>query len=169
MLVRRVIDSPLGSIGLLATDKGLCRLDFDPDRWLNESCLRRFHPDCEISDGESDVLDRAECWLGSYFERKRPDPHDVALDLHGTEFERKVWAELLKIPEGRTETYGTLAQRLGMPKGARAVGGATGRNPICILVPCHRLIGANGQLTGFASGLERKRWLLHHEGALLFN
>lgn len=83
----------------------------------------------------------------------------------GTEFQRRVWAALRAIPAGTTESYGALAARIGMPKAVRAVGLANGANPIAIVVPCHRVIGANGSLTGFGGGLERKRWLLAHEGA----
>lgn len=164
----RLVGSPLGPLGLLATEKGLCRLDFDPPERLSQTDLQRFGAASAGTDGPSEILDRAERWLGLYFDRQQPDPGDVPLDLQGTDFERRVWSALLEIPAGRTDTYGALARRLALPNGARAVGAAAGRNPVGILVPCHRLIGANGQLTGYAGGLERKRWLLHHEGALLF-
>jgi methylated-DNA-[protein]-cysteine S-methyltransferase len=87
--------------------------------------------------------------------------------MAGTEFEQRVWGLLREIPFGATLSYGDLARRLGTPKDARAVGAANGKNPIPIIVPCHRVIGSNGDLTGFGGGLETKRWLLVHEGALL--
>ncbi len=88
----------------------------------------------------------------------------LSLDLRGTELQRTVWAELCRCPYGRTTTYGELARRVGRPGAARAVAGAVGRNPVAIVVPCHRVIGADGRLTGYAGGLQRKRWLLAHEG-----
>lgn len=89
---------------------------------------------------------------------------DLPLAPSGTEFQRKVWQALLDIPFGRTESYGALARRIGAPKASRAVGLANGRNPIAVIIPCHRVIGANGSLTGYGGGIERKRWLLTHEG-----
>jgi methylated-DNA-[protein]-cysteine S-methyltransferase len=92
---------------------------------------------------------------------------DVPLTPHGTEFQRKVWAELLTIPYGHTVSYGEIATTLGNPLSSRAVGLANGRNPISVIVPCHRVIGADGSLTGYGGGLPRKRWLLDHERATL--
>jgi methylated-DNA-[protein]-cysteine S-methyltransferase len=91
---------------------------------------------------------------------------DLPLALHGTEFQRRVWQELLNIPYGQTVSYGELACRLGQPKASRAVGLANGRNPISIVVPCHRVVGSNGTLTGYGGGLPRKRWLLDHESGV---
>ncbi len=104
--------------------------------------------------------------LLEYFERKR-EHFDLPLAPRGTPFQQRVWAALLEIPCGVTISYGELATRLGDPKASRAVGLANGRNPISIIVPCHRVIGANGNLTGYGGGLDRKEWLLRHEGALL--
>ena len=103
--------------------------------------------------------------LGEYFRGERPS-FGVALDLRGTEFQHQVWDELARIPRGETRTYGELARAVERPSAARAVGAATGRNPAPVIVPCHRVVGANGALTGFAGGLEAKRALLAHEGAL---
>ena len=103
--------------------------------------------------------------LKEYFEGRRTR-FDVEISpTIGTDFDRKVWAELLKIPTGETVTYGEIARRIGYPGAARAVGGAVGRNPIPIVVPCHRVVGADHTLTGFGLGLWRKRWLLAHEGS----
>jgi methylated-DNA-[protein]-cysteine S-methyltransferase len=101
--------------------------------------------------------------LKEYFEGARRE-FDLPLHFEGTPFQRRVWNELTQIPYGETWSYGQLASRIGNPGASRAVGLANGRNPICILVPCHRVIGADGSLTGYGGGLERKRWLLAHEG-----
>lgn len=100
--------------------------------------------------------------LDGYFEGKRTR-FEVRLALGGSQFESKVWSELMRIPYGTTLSYGQIAQQIGHPGAARPVGSAIGRNPISIIVPCHRVIGANGKLTGYAWGVERKAWLLHHE------
>lgn len=104
--------------------------------------------------------------LAAYFAGKL-QRFDVALSPTGTEFQKRAWKELRKIPFGETISYGEQARRLGKPKASRAVGGANGQNPISIIVPCHRVIGANGTLTGFGGGLDRKQWLLEHEAGVL--
>jgi len=104
--------------------------------------------------------------LHEYFDRRRT-VFDLPLAPVGTPFQQRVWTALLDIPHGVTISYGELATRLGDPKASRAVGLANGRNPISIVIPCHRVIGANGNLTGYGGGLDRKEWLLRHEGALL--
>ena len=109
----------------------------------------------------------AKRWLEAYWAGRDPSPHEVTLDLHGTLFQRAVWQALLGIPLGRTKTYGEIAAQVGHGAVARATGTAVGRNPVSILVPCHRVIGANGSLTGYAGGLPRKEKLLQHEGVLL--
>jgi methylated-DNA-[protein]-cysteine S-methyltransferase len=112
------------------------------------------------------AAERVVTQLGEYFARTR-EVFDLPLAPEGTEFQRRVWAELTRIPFGRTWTYGQLAERLGGATLTRAVGRANGANPIAIVVPCHRVIGANGDLVGYAGGLPMKRALLRHEGALL--
>jgi len=119
-----------------------------------------------VTAGDNPILQLARRQLDEYFAGTRTS-FDLPLDAEGTAFERRVWDLLRVIPYGTTTSYGELARRLGEPKDARAVGAANGKNPIPIVVPCHRVIGANGDLTGFGGGLERKRWLLEHEGALL--
>jgi methylated-DNA-[protein]-cysteine S-methyltransferase len=94
---------------------------------------------------------------------------DVPVEPGGTDFQRRVWAEVRRIPPGATRAYGEVAASLGRPSASRAVGLANGRNPVCLIIPCHRVIGAGGELTGYAGGLERKRWLLAHEGSLNLN
>ena len=114
--------------------------------------------------GSDPLVDEAERQLRAYFTDRR-FAFDIPLAPRGTEFQKKVWRALLEVKPGRTTSYGALADKLG--SSARAVGAANGQNPIAIVVPCHRVIGANGDLTGYGGGIERKRWLLLHEGALL--
>jgi len=104
--------------------------------------------------------------LKAYF-AKKTTTFDIKLDLQGTDFQKKVWDELQKIPYGSMVTYGTVAQRIGNPKASRAIGSANNRNPVAIVVPCHRVVGAKGHLVGYAGGLEMKAFLLQLEGALL--
>ena len=118
-------------------------------------------------EGRSPVLAEATCQLGAYFDGDLV-AFDLPLELHGTEFQRGCWLALATIPYGQTVSYGEQARRLGLgPDAARAVGAANGRNPLPIVLPCHRVIGADGSLTGFGGGLPVKRFLLEHEGALL--
>jgi methylated-DNA-[protein]-cysteine S-methyltransferase len=148
-----VVDSPIGPLGLVASDTGLRAVRFDG---------RRTRPD-----GASRVLADAARQLAAYFDGEL-ELFDLPLDLHGTEFQRRCWLALATIPYGRTVSYGEQARRLGLgPDAARAVGAANGRNPLPIVLPCHRVIGADGSLTGFGGGLPTKRFLLEHEGALL--
>lgn len=145
--------SPVGTLTLVAHDKGLVAVLWpkdDPKR-VKLPVLTR--------DANHAVLRKAERELTEYFAgtRKR---FTVALDFAGTEFQKAVWKALLEIPFGETRSYGDIARRLGKPKAVRAVGAANGRNPISIIAPCHRVIGANGALTGFAGGLKAKAALL---------
>jgi methylated-DNA-[protein]-cysteine S-methyltransferase len=114
------------------------------------------------------AFDATRAWLGAYFAGERPSPHGLALSPAGTPFQLAVWQALLQIPYGQTVTYGWVAERVGemrgKPTSARAVGGAVGANPICIIAPCHRVVGASGSLTGFGGGMEAKVALLAHEG-----
>ena len=144
------VETPLGRMTLVASDDGLRELRLRGE--AGEGAATKKHP----------VLDQARRELAEYFAKKRRD-FDVPLDAAGTDFQRKVWRALVKIPFGRTESYGGLAKKLGQPTASRAVGLANGQNPIAIIVPCHRVIGADGSLTGYAGGLDRKRWLLAHE------
>ena len=110
------------------------------------------------------IFREAQDWLDAYFRGGRPDPRDLPLAPPGTDFQKAVWAELLEIPYGESRTYGEMARALGIPRGAQAVGQAVGRNPIAIIIPCHRILGVGGKLTGYAWGLDKKKWLLCHEG-----
>jgi len=149
--------SPVGELKLVAADEGLAAIlweNDDPQRVrLNIVAEHKTHP----------VLVATERQLNEYFAGKR-SAFDLQLDFAGTEFQRKVWAALLTIPVGETRSYGQIAEQIGSPKAVRAVGAANGRNPISIVAPCHRVIGSNGKLTGFAGGLEAKARLLGLEG-----
>ena len=150
-------DSPVGPLTLIADEHALTGLHFTGyDHGLGPG--RR--------DPEAPVLAAAAAQLDEYFAAERRD-FDLALDLAGTDFQRAVWDELVRIPYGETVSYGEIARRLGRPERVRAVGAANGRNPVAIVVPCHRVIGADGSLVGYGGGLDRKRTLLEHEGALL--
>jgi methylated-DNA-[protein]-cysteine S-methyltransferase len=148
-----VIDSPIGPLGLVASDTGLEAVLFDGSRIRPE--------------GSSRVLVEAARQLDAYFASELVE-FDLPLELHGTAFNERCWLALASIPYGQTVSYGEQARRLGLgPDAARAVGAANGRNPLPLVLPCHRVIGADGSLTGFGGGLETKRYLLELEGALL--
>jgi methylated-DNA-[protein]-cysteine S-methyltransferase len=156
--VHTVIDSPTGPLTLVADDGVLSGLYMDRQR----------HRPHQETFGEPDDRPFAEVTeqLADYFAGTRRE-FDVPLALHGTEFQRTVWQALGTIPYGETLTYGQLADRIGRPTASRAVGLANGKNPVSIIVPCHRVIGSTGDLTGYGGGLDRKRQLLALENGLL--
>ena len=154
----RIIGSPVGDLVLFATRKGLAALFFG-HRVEDKSSLPG-------DDTENEHLNAAEAQLGEYFAGKRKD-FRVSLDVRGTRFQESVWEQLGQIPFGRTCSYGDIARRMENPGAVRAVGLANGSNPVSIIVPCHRVIGADGSLTGFGGGLDIKQKLLVHEGVLL--
>jgi methylated-DNA-[protein]-cysteine S-methyltransferase len=150
--------SPLGDILLAATAQGLFGLWFDGQKHMPD--MR----DWQI--GHNAVIDRAQQQMQQYFAKQR-STFDLPLDLSvGTAFQQAVWQALLAIPCGQHSSYGAIAQRIRNPKAVRAVGAAVGRNPISVIVPCHRVLGASGDLTGYAGGLERKTALMELEGVL---
>ena len=158
-------DTPIGSLLVGVSERGLCRVHFDPDpeRELDD-LARRFGPRVLRS---PKAVDRAKIELDEYFSGRRHG-FDIELDLRGTpDFYQRVLAELADVPYGTTTTYGALAAQVGAPKAARAIGTVMNRNPVPIVLPCHRVVGANGSLTGYGGGLPRKEWLLRLEGALL--
>jgi methylated-DNA-[protein]-cysteine S-methyltransferase len=158
-------DSPIGTLLLAATPAGLCRVSFDPEpeREL-DSLARAFGTRVLRSPRPLDATRRE---LDEYFDGRRRT-FDLPVDLRPVpEFQRSVLMELERVPFGHVETYGGLAARIGRPRAARAVGGALNRNPVPIVVPCHRVIGSTGSLVGYGGGLERKERLLTLEGALL--
>jgi len=158
------IATPLGPMRALATTEGLAGLLFDSDK---------YHPGPTDAphDPDNPHLRAARRWLADYWAGREPGQdlaaRGLTLDLHGTLFQRAVWRELLAIPFGRTCSYGEVAAKVGHGAMPRATGSAVGRNPVALIVPCHRVIGADGSLTGYASGLPRKERLLQHEGVLL--
>jgi methylated-DNA-[protein]-cysteine S-methyltransferase len=158
-----VSDSPVGPILLAVSEHGLCRISYDPEPDL-ESLARRHGVRVLRS---AKPLDPVRRELDEYFEGKRR-AFDLRLDVSTiTGFNRDVLDALARVPYGELTTYGTLAQQVGRPNAARAVGGFINRNPIPIVLPCHRVVGAGGKLVGYAGGLERKEHLLRLEGALL--
>jgi len=158
-------DSPVGKLLVATSERGLCRISFDPEPereldWLS----RAFGARVLRSAGPIDPVRRE---LDEYFEGGRRE-FDLPVDLTPLpDFQRDVLVELIRVPYGHVDTYGGLARKIGKPRAARAVGGALNRNPIPIVVPCHRIVGASGSLTGYGGGLERKQALLGLEGALL--
>lgn len=149
-MITRHMDSPLGRITLLARDGALTGIYLPAQP----------HPDGEP--GHEPVLAEAIRQLAEYFERRRTT-FDLPIAVDGTPFQRAVWGELARIPYGETRAYSDLALALDRPRAARAVGTANGQNPISIVVPCHRVLGRDGRLHGYAGGEDAKRWLLAHE------
>lgn len=165
-LYKTELTTPIGEMIALASDEALCALEFsNPGRMTRlDVRLRRWFAPYDIDECRNDILGRTGDWLAAYFDRE--PPADPPLDMRGAAFELRVWAALRTIPRGRTASYGDIAKQVGSPGASRAVGMANGANPIALIVPCHRVIGSNGTLTGYGGGLERKAWLLNHERAL---
>lgn len=156
-IVQARYQSPLGAMIVAATARGLAGVWFEGQRHMPDRSSWPLQP-------EHPVLRRAQAQLSEYFSGTRSS-FDLPLDLQGgTAFQRSVWDALLAIPRGDTTSYLMLSRRIGQPAAVRAVGAAVGRNPVSIVVPCHRVIGADGSLTGYAGGLERKTALLRLEG-----
>ncbi|MNR79284.1 Methylated-DNA--protein-cysteine methyltransferase [compost metagenome] len=152
--------SPVGMLLLAATEQGLCGIYFEEHKHFKGKDGWQVAP---AQSAAATYLHDTARQLDEYFAGQRTE-FDVRLDMRGTEFQRSVWQELTAIPFGASVSYGQHAQRLGNPKALRAVGSAIGKNPVSIIVPCHRVIGASGAVTGYAGGLERKRFLLALEG-----
>lgn len=154
-----VIPSPVGELTVAAGDAGLSGVYFENHQ----------HPPKDQADWSRDDgarFDETRSWFSAYFEGKALPPLP-AFDLkRGTGFQQRVWKALTGIPSGETSSYQDIANRVDSPRGVRAVGAAIGKNPLSIIIPCHRVLGSNGKLTGFAGGLERKQWLLVHEGVI---
>jgi methylated-DNA-[protein]-cysteine S-methyltransferase len=154
------LESPVGPLTLAATDNGLAFLLFD------EPVHYRTELEVPVDAGNAFIAAAAR-ELQAYWQGRCPARFGVPLDLQGTPFQQAVWNALLDVKPGDTSTYGAIARQVGAPQASRAAGAAIGRNPVAIIVPCHRIVGSNGSLTGFAGGLQRKEHLLQHEGALL--
>ena len=152
-----MVTAPFGVVTIVVSDHGVRFVMFAEDA----------HPKSfagmNIVTGKSHpILDSAMEQLGEYFEGVRTD-FDLPLDLHGTEFQVEAWRSLAQVPFGKTASYAQQAASIGRPKAVRAIGGANGRNPVAIVLPCHRIVGADGSLTGFGGGISVKKWLLEHE------
>jgi methylated-DNA-[protein]-cysteine S-methyltransferase len=163
-LCTSTIRSEIGPIVMVTDAVGLCALDFGGCEDRMKTLLSRRFEGFVLRRGHDPlgVGGRIEAYLAG-------DLHaldEIKVNPGGTEFQERVWSALREIPAGTTRTYAQLAASIGRPSAPRAVGLANGQNPVSIVIPCHRLIGSNGALTGYAGGLERKRWLLRHEGAL---
>lgn len=157
-LAYKTIPSPVGELKLVASDTGLTAILWECDRDSDRVRLGAM-----VKDAGHPVLVVAAGQVGEYFAGTRTT-FDVPLDFRGTEFQRSVWAALLTIPFGETRSYAEIARQVGRPTAFRAVGAANGKNPISIIAPCHRVVGSDGMLTGFAGGLEAKALLLRIEG-----
>ena len=155
-----VYPSPIGDLYLAAAGDGLRGIWFVGGKYVPEMTGERLEPDHAL-------FREAVRWLEDYFAGKRPDTARVKIAPQGSEFRQRVWREMLKVPYGSTTTYGAIAKTMERETGkrvsAQAVGGAVAHNPISILIPCHRVVGSDGSLTGYAGGLERKTWLLNLE------
>lgn len=148
------LDTPIGRLLLIGDDHGLCHIDFERSRY--PTAIDPAWP------RDAAAFTAARTQLLAWFAGERRD-FDLVLNPRGTAFQRRVWQELRAIPYATTISYGELARRIGNTSASRAVGAANGRNPLPIIVPCHRVIGNDGSLTGFGGGIDTKRWLLEHE------
>jgi methylated-DNA-[protein]-cysteine S-methyltransferase len=155
-------DSPIGPLTIAARESFVCLVHFGRPGTNVRNLLKRWYPDVSVKDaidpgGARRVLNR-------YFKGDLDSLDELPVELNGTAFQKSVWQALRSVPAGTTASYSELAKRVGTPAAVRAVGAANGANPIAVVLPCHRIIGSNGSLTGYGGGLQRKRWLLDHEG-----
>ena len=160
-LYKQIYHSPLGDLSLAADEWGLIGV------WLvGQKYFERGISSQVFLEAANPVLSQAKQWLDAYFAGEKTEQDKLVLFPQGTPFQKQVWQALLEIPLGQTQTYGEIAKKINCPS-AQAVGGAVGRNPLSIIVPCHRVLGSKGQLTGYAGGIDKKIWLLQHEGVKL--
>ncbi len=160
------VETPIGVLTLGALEGRICLLHFDASERSVRGALAKWYPEERIEKvrdpgGAAGVLRR-------YFDGDLDALEALEVEMNGTDFQKRVWDALRSVKAGRTSSYAALAKRIGSPAAVRAVGAANGANPVAIIVPCHRVIGANGSLTGYGGGLRRKEWLLRHEKARLF-
>lgn len=169
MLYKLQYDAPVGPLTLASDGESLLGLWLPSQKYYGgvlENALAQATQDCDALP----VFEAARHWLNRYFVKERPAPQELPLAPVGTPFQQAVWKMLCEIPYGETVSYGALAQRVAAQVGKKrmsaqaAVGGAVGHNPVSIIIPCHRVVGAQGSLTGYAGGLDKKIWLLKHEG-----
>jgi methylated-DNA-[protein]-cysteine S-methyltransferase len=164
-LERATVSSPVGDLTLVARAGRLCLLRFGADDADVAGALARWYPGIPVYAGRDPA--RAATALARYFQGDLAAIDAIDVELNGTAFQRRVWEALRGIRAGTTCSYGDLARRIHAESAIRAVGAANGANPVALVVPCHRVIGSDGSLTGYGGGLHIKRWLLHHEGVLL--
>lgn len=166
-LTQDSIQTPLGTLRAVISERGLFILTFEEESAFIVSRSRLYYPQFVIKPGAfPEILQQTQEWITHYFSSKPEEPEATRLpllDLQGSSFAKAIWTSLMQIPENRTASYGELAQKAGFSKAARAVGRVVGLNPIALMIPCHRILGKDGTLTGYRSGLDRKRWLLEHE------
>jgi methylated-DNA-[protein]-cysteine S-methyltransferase len=159
------IESPIGNIIIVTDEQNMCALDYEAYQHRMHRLLGERYSQYNLVEAHDPLGYSTR--IRKYFEGDLDAIETISVEAGGSEFQRDVWAMLRKIPVGTTVTYGQIAAKLGKPEASRAVGLANSLNPIAIVVPCHRVIGADDKLTGYAGGLERKRWLLQHEGVYL--
>jgi methylated-DNA-[protein]-cysteine S-methyltransferase len=157
------LETPLGTMLIVWDEDRLRAVDFTTHESRMRDLLRRHYGVNAITTESRDLPEKCRDAFTRYFAGQLDAFHGFTVATNGTPFQKKVWTALLQIPPGTTMSYGRLAAKIGQPSASRAVGLANGSNPIGIVVPCHRVIGANGSLTGYGGGLERKSWLLNHE------
>lgn len=162
MVYITTLQSPIGALTLAAHDARVCLLHFGADSDEIRGQLARWYPGQPVVE-HADPAGAART-LDAYFAGDVHALDAVNVDMNGTEFQRRVWQALRRVRAGTTVAYGDIARAISAPSSVRAVGAANGANPVAVIVPCHRIIGTNGSLTGYGGGLERKEWLLRHEG-----
>ena len=160
------IDTPIDPLTLAVRNGRVCLLHFGADDASVRATLQRWYPGDPVEVGE-DAGGVADA-LRRYFDGDLETIDRIPVEMNGTPFQKRVWDALRQVPAGKTATYAEIAVLIGSPAAVRAVGAANGANPVAVIVPCHRIIGSNGKLTGYGGGLWRKEWLLKHEGSLLF-
>ena len=160
MLEVAAIDSPVGRLAIAAHDGRVCALWFGSEPQVR-ALLARWFPGEKVSNSKDPG--GAVTALTAYFAGDLKALDAIEVELHGTPFQQRVWRRLRSVPAGSTASYAQIARAVGAPNAVRAVGAANGANPVALIVPCHRIIGSNGSLTGYGGGLDRKRWLLSHE------
>ena len=156
------LESPIGPLTIAARGSRVCLVHFGKPSAYVRTSLSKWYPGLQVT--EADDAGGARSVLTRYFDGDLRSLDEIEIELHGTEFQQRVWTALRSVPAGTTASYSELARRVGAPAAVRAVGAANGSNPVAVVLPCHRIIGSNGSLTGYGGGLHRKRWLLNHEG-----
>lgn len=170
ILNKQYVNTPYGQMTVIASPKGVAVIRFPNPKESGQTNIHieKYFSGYEVVESRSPVIEKTLQWLNRFFAGDFDSLETPPLDLRGTAFQLKVWDTLLRIPMGETWSYLRLAEEMGDPKAVRAVGGANGRNPVPIIVPCHRVIGKNGSLVGFGGGIDLKKKLLSHEQSVTF-